>query len=546
MMIRKIAQSFCLLSPLLLAACAGADGSYTLGKLNDNIRITGAGQSSDVSAHEQGKYYFRAEQFGLAVKYFEEAVAQDPSSVDSLNGLAASYDRMGRHDLSERYYRRALALDPNNPQTLNNLGYSYLLQSRVDLAVAYLRDAQRLDSESQIVLANRKIAEEAYAEQDLEQSQERLAALPLEAVMTAPLEGSQGMADTADAQGATRSWSFEPGPVSHQPWIERSTAQVQTLVTKPQVASAGLIQSGGTSPEVVAVTSVVERPLATVTRAPEMEVVSVTSVVERPITRLPAPIRAEMVDVGTAVVPMDTAIATVQVAETPVTVMALPDSDYEGTDLVAAVAIQDENGFKALHEESSETIQTAMLSELEAGAEGYDADRTAAEKTAKQSADEAVFAFAEPIIQVAMLPKKPATPSEETVVLAALPSEGLSSAMLKSEQVSAFRSEKVEISNGAGRLNMAARMKKFLDEHGVSVYRLTNADRFNHMVTTIFYRDGWYDEARRLADLLPAGVRLEKVLNQRSDVRLELGGDLLDFDRDLYYSEKRFASATAG
>ena len=61
--------------------------------------------------------------------------------MEALNGLAASYDRLGRYDLSARYYGRALTIEPQSAQTLNNMGYSYLLQERFDLAVAYLRDA---------------------------------------------------------------------------------------------------------------------------------------------------------------------------------------------------------------------------------------------------------------------------------------------------------------------------------------------------------------------------------------------------------------------
>src|SRR3546814_11331582 len=78
---------------------------------------------------------FAAARYGLSVKRFLRAMAGDPASVEAVNGLAAAYDQLGRHDLAERYYQRALAMDPTAVQTLNNLGYSLLLQGKPELAL---------------------------------------------------------------------------------------------------------------------------------------------------------------------------------------------------------------------------------------------------------------------------------------------------------------------------------------------------------------------------------------------------------------------------
>lgn len=116
--------------------------------------------SATLSSYEQGKVDFAAARYGLAAKYFELAIMEDPSSVEAVNGLAATYDQLGRYDLSERYYRRTLAMEPNSAQTLNNFGYSLLLQGRHDLALAFLRDAVRLDPGNAVILTN---AERAVA-----------------------------------------------------------------------------------------------------------------------------------------------------------------------------------------------------------------------------------------------------------------------------------------------------------------------------------------------------------------------------------------------
>jgi hypothetical protein len=104
----------------------------------------------------------------------------------------------------------------------------------------------------------------------------------------------------------------------------------------------------------------------------------------------------------------------------------------------------------------------------------------------------------------------------------------------------------VEVSNGTGRLDMAARIRDYLEAEGIVVKRLTNAGHYRHQETIIFYRSGWRAYAENLARLLPAVVDLDGRDGQESDVRLELGGDLLDFDRGLYYAVKRSNGANPG
>ncbi len=95
----------------------------------------------------------------------------------------------------------------------------------------------------------------------------------------------------------------------------------------------------------------------------------------------------------------------------------------------------------------------------------------------------------------------------------------------------------IEVSNGAGRLGMAARLKAFLERKGLTVGRLTNAESYNNHETTIFYRQGWWDYAKRLAALLPAEIRFAVAPEGRSDIRVRLGGDLLNFDGRLITGE---------
>lgn len=88
-----------------------------------------------------GKRQFASGLYGMALKSFRTALAREPSSIDLLNAVAATYDKLGRFDLSERYYARAIAIDPRSVPTLNNVGYSFLLREDYVSARHYLEQA---------------------------------------------------------------------------------------------------------------------------------------------------------------------------------------------------------------------------------------------------------------------------------------------------------------------------------------------------------------------------------------------------------------------
>jgi hypothetical protein len=104
----------------------------------------------------------------------------------------------------------------------------------------------------------------------------------------------------------------------------------------------------------------------------------------------------------------------------------------------------------------------------------------------------------------------------------------------------------IEISNGTGRPQMAFRISQFLDSEGLSAKRLTNAEHFRHQETVIFYRREWFEQARDLAACLPIEVSLEAAPDQKSDIRIRLGGDLLNFDQGLFYANRESSGKPTG
>jgi tetratricopeptide (TPR) repeat protein len=96
----------------------------------------------------------------------------------------------------------------------------------------------------------------------------------------------------------------------------------------------------------------------------------------------------------------------------------------------------------------------------------------------------------------------------------------------------------IEASNGAGRRQMAARMRDYLKPLGLPVTWLSNADHFRHATSTITYRPGYRELAEAVALRLPITVAPQVVSEQSAAVRIELGGDLLDFDRQLLQAKR--------
>lgn len=92
-----------------------------------------------------GMEYFNRGSFGIAERYFRDAVEKAPRDVTAWVGLAATYDRIGRFDLADRAYASAIRLVGETTDILNNLGYSYML--RGDYVTARKKFMQALHRE---------------------------------------------------------------------------------------------------------------------------------------------------------------------------------------------------------------------------------------------------------------------------------------------------------------------------------------------------------------------------------------------------------------
>ena len=109
-----------------------------------------------------GKKQYRANNFGLAEKYFRHAVEMHPQDAEAWLGLAASYDRLRRFDLADRAYGQAIGISGPTVEILNNQGYSYMLRGDYKRARAKLSEAQRKDPGNKYVANNIQLLETSW------------------------------------------------------------------------------------------------------------------------------------------------------------------------------------------------------------------------------------------------------------------------------------------------------------------------------------------------------------------------------------------------
>jgi Flp pilus assembly protein TadD len=104
-----------------------------------------------------GLEHFNRGHYGIAERYFRDAVEKAPRDVTAWVGLAATYDRIGRFDLADRAYSSAFKLGGNTIELLNNQGYSYMLRGDYPAARKKFLQAYAREPNNPTVLNNLKL-----------------------------------------------------------------------------------------------------------------------------------------------------------------------------------------------------------------------------------------------------------------------------------------------------------------------------------------------------------------------------------------------------
>lgn len=186
---------------------------------------------------ERGKAQFASRQYGLAIRSFAVALTGDKRSIPALNGIAASYDMLGRFDVADKFYNRALLVEPRSATVLNNVGYSHLMRGDRETGERFLKLAASIDSKNPIVQVNLMLA----------LGEPEANPLLVQANLPAP-ESSDSMA--SEAEVASRATSSDQPP--HRVRLVRIARGVQALLTRPDSTVEQLMmpRSSGTVAEI--------------------------------------------------------------------------------------------------------------------------------------------------------------------------------------------------------------------------------------------------------------------------------------------------------
>ena len=172
-----------------------------------SLPVPESASTADEASLAKGRMLFARGEFALAADAFQKAARYDPKSADAYNGLAASYDQLGRYDLSRRYYELALAQSPEDGRVLRNFARSMLHQGDQ--------------------LAARKLIAEAAALEHDGTSQAAGQAQPQPSAPAAPVQ--QAYADGASPSSVTMSIAPEPLPAAAPVTVANSPSLFQRV-----------------------------------------------------------------------------------------------------------------------------------------------------------------------------------------------------------------------------------------------------------------------------------------------------------------------------
>jgi Flp pilus assembly protein TadD len=98
-------------------------------ELGGNITSTSSfGAGPEQAWLQKGKDHYRNGDYGLAERFYRQAIEERHNNAEAWLGLAASYDRLKRFDHADRAYEQLIKITGYTPTVLNNLAYHQMLK----------------------------------------------------------------------------------------------------------------------------------------------------------------------------------------------------------------------------------------------------------------------------------------------------------------------------------------------------------------------------------------------------------------------------------
>ena len=433
------------------------------------------------AAFEKGKENLSAGHLGLALEEFKRALAQDPRSAPVLNALAVTYDRLGRHDIAELYFDRALAIEPDYSVALNNVGFSMFKRGRYEEALIYFDQALKaepLAPAKNLIKANMQAAMDKLrlARQRGDTPVVTKASLDNDVVQ----EKDDCGVPSRHAVGRVGERVFKLVTNRNEiPRIEglSNAGRRCANADRPRVAMVNTSETPNFAGHVHQLTTVVqEKPVAVTVaesgKGPE----------QSPVTTATG---------GTKEVAVATVANSAESSKQPTVATATGDAKE------AAAVTDADNGNGP---EQSPVAKATDGAKEATAATVADSAKSSEQPTGATTTD--------------------GTKERPHQARPAAPAEALT----------------VEVSNGAGRNHLAARVRGYLESKGLNVSYLTNAASFDNARTAVFYKKGQRQAAARIAKQLPIAADLIELNENYADIRIRLGADILDFDKNVLYA----------
>ncbi len=147
-----------------VGACASLSEAEVTAEMAGDISDTSSfGSVPEAVWLEKAKQNYRDGNYGLAERFYRQAIEERQGNLEAWLGLAASYDRLKRFDNAEKAYDVLLKLAGNTPTVLNNLAYHEMLKGNLVVARQHLEAASKADPENPYVKNNMQLLMEFEA-----------------------------------------------------------------------------------------------------------------------------------------------------------------------------------------------------------------------------------------------------------------------------------------------------------------------------------------------------------------------------------------------
>jgi tetratricopeptide (TPR) repeat protein len=499
-----------------------------------------------------------------AIEEFNKVLFIDANYVKAYNGLGVSYDLLRDFPKATESYKKALTLNPNLDFVYNNVGYSYLLQGNLDESINAFKKAISLNDQEKRFHNNLGLAYAEKSQFDLALAEFKQAGDEAKAHYNmAQLYFKKGLYDEAkshytaalnlnfsstvvrSALEAANSLAriFQPDTQSAKPEeliiLEKPTPQISGEFSRTVEAEAEkpivqeLSSDSGDHPQIEAVNV----PAGTIPPGANRLLQNSSDSTKRHAELVSASDRIGSYE--TLNQPMKQVQGMVQDDKKELFQWPGKDSELEGL-----TALESANTLPAFYELQVASLRSRQMADLTAGSLRKSGYRTEVRYWKDEKGDGWYRLVAGPFMtkEEAFTCKRRiekehrfgAMIVQSKSVKTELEGSVVQNQRSEKSSLNFLRGIEIEISNGNGVNRMAKKVGNYLNEKGLKVIRLTNANNFSHTETKIFYQEGFRQTADYMASQLPVTRKMEEL--KRFDrpnikVKLVIGRDLIPHNK---------------